>query len=132
MRRIFVEEIRSSVTTSKECSHSFHVFLASFQEIVSKSSSFFSVMVEIREEILLYQSYFSATKVQTDYRSVLASGCGPYFHLQHNKRCNAKFFKNNQELVGYFSKDMDFNQTVKESVMVLFVQLYIKEATKTH
>lgn len=132
MRSKLVDEVRTSVTTSKECSHSSYVFLASFQETISDSSSFSSVMAEIREEILLYQSYFSATKVQKDVRSILVSGCGLYFHLQSKKECHSEFLKIKQELTAYFTKYLNFKQTVKESVMDLFFQLYIKEASKTH
>ncbi|KAF2746711.1 hypothetical protein M011DRAFT_477936 [Sporormia fimetaria CBS 119925] len=132
MRGKLVEEVRISVTSSTECKHNSYVFLASFQEAISESTSFSSVMAEIREEILLYQSYFTSVKTETDYRAVIKSGCGLYFHLEHKHECRSEFVKVRKELTQYFCKYLNFNRTVRDSVLDLFFHFYIQELTKTH
>jgi hypothetical protein len=132
MRTKIVEEVRTSVTSSTEIRHKSYVFLASFQEAISGSSSFSSVMAEIREEMLLYQFYFKATKSQTDYRQIIKSGCGLYFHLQHKSECHSEFIKVKKELTQYFCQYLGFTQSINESVIDEFFQFYLKEVSRSH
>ncbi|KAF2003741.1 hypothetical protein P154DRAFT_617628 [Amniculicola lignicola CBS 123094] len=132
MRSKIVEEVRLSITSSTKVEKSSYVFLASFQECMSESSSFSSVMAEIRSEILMYESYFRCTKTQTDYRSVIKSGCSLYFHLEKKTERRAEFIKIRTELLQYFHKYLNFTGTVRETVMDFFFTLYLKESSKTH
>jgi tetratricopeptide (TPR) repeat protein len=127
MRSKLVEEIRASVTSRSEFSHKSYAFLASFQEAVSESTSFSSVMAEIREEVMLYQSYFEATREQSDYRSIIKSGSSLYLHLQHKEERRSEFVKIKQELTQTFYKYLDLKQKVTESVMDFFFRLYLEE-----
>jgi hypothetical protein len=133
MRSKVVEEIRSSVTSSTETQQKSYIFLASFQESISESSSFTSVMSELREEVLMYESYYKATtKTSTDYRSMIKAGCSLYFHLEKQTSRRSEFVKIKKELTEYFRKYLNFSRTVKEGVMHLFFQLYLKQINKTH
>ncbi|KAF2874331.1 hypothetical protein BDV95DRAFT_604517 [Massariosphaeria phaeospora] len=132
MRTKIVEEVRTSITSSTKVEQKSYVFLASFQEAISESSSFTSVFAELRSEILMYESYFKATKTQSDYRSVIKSGCGLYFHLEKKTERRSEFVKIEKELTEYFFKYLDFSRTVKDSVMQLFFRLYLQEVNKTH
>lgn len=130
MRSKIVEEIRTSVTSSKTEKKSY-IFLASFQEAISESS-FTSVMSELREEVLMYESYFkSTTKKTTDYRSIIKSGCSLYFHLEKKTSRRAEFVKIEKELTEYFCKYLNFSRTVKEGVMHFFFHLYLQQINKT-
>ncbi|KAF1939431.1 hypothetical protein EJ02DRAFT_408534 [Clathrospora elynae] len=134
MRSKVVEEIRnsaSSATTTKFDQKSY-IFLASFQEAISESSSFTSVMSELREEVLLYESYFKATKKSTEYRSIINSGCSLYFHLEKNTSRRSEFVKLEKELTEYFCKYLSFTRTVKEGVMHFFFHLYLKQISKAN
>ncbi|KAF2279901.1 uncharacterized protein EI97DRAFT_105100 [Westerdykella ornata] len=131
MRSKLVEEVRATATTTTESHYNSYIFLASFQEAISESTSFTTVMSEIREEILLYQSYFKATSTKTDYRSIIKAGRGLYFHLQHKSEYHAEFINIKKELVEYFYRYLDFKRTVNQSVIDVFFQLYIEEVTKT-
>jgi tetratricopeptide (TPR) repeat protein len=113
MRSKIVDEVRTSVTSRTDFSHSSYAFLASFQEAISESCSFSSAMAEIRVEVMLYQSYFEATKTQTDYGAVIKSGSSLYLHLQSKKECHSEFVKIKTELTEYFSKYLALGRTVR-------------------
>ncbi|ORX96502.1 hypothetical protein BCR34DRAFT_497725 [Clohesyomyces aquaticus] len=132
MRTKIVEEIRVSISSSTKVEAKSYVFLASFQEAISDSSSFSCVTAELRSEILMYESYFKATKTQTDYRSIIKSGCSLYFHMEKRKERKLEFKKIETELTEYFRKYIGFSSTVKETVMHYFFQLYLAESSKTH
>jgi tetratricopeptide (TPR) repeat protein len=133
MRSKIVEEIRSSITSSTMVKSNSYVFLASFQDSISESSSFTSVMSELRSEVLLYTSYFQATKKQTDYRSIIQSGCSLYFHLLERKSTHyAEFVKIEKELTECFRKYLNFSRAVQETTMHYFFQLYLKQIDKAH
>lgn len=130
MRSKIVEEIRTSVTSSKTEKKSY-IFLASFQEAISESS-FTSVMSELREEVLMYESYFkSTTKKTTDYRSVIKSGCSLYFHLEKKTSRRTEFLKIEKELTEYFCKYLSFSRTVSQGVMHFFFHLYLQHINTT-
>jgi hypothetical protein len=130
MRSKVVEEIRTSVTSSTKVDQKSYIFLASFQEAMSESSSFTSVMSELREEVLMYESYFKATKKSTDYHSMIKSGCSLYFHLEKESSRRSEFVKIEKELTEYFRKYLNFSRTIKEGVMHFFFQLYLKQISK--
>ncbi|KAJ4330171.1 hypothetical protein N0V87_010239 [Didymella glomerata] len=133
MRSKVVEEIRSSITSSTTARSNSYVFLATFQESISESSSFTSVMSELRSEVLMYTSYFHATKKQTDYRSIIKSGCSLYFHLLERKSSrHAEFVKIEKELTEYFRKYLNFSRAIQETTMHYFFQLYLKHISKMH
>lgn len=132
MRSKVIEEIRSSVTSSTTSKSNSYVFLATFQESISESSSFTSVMSELRSEVLMYTSYFQSTKKQSDYRSIIRSGCSLYFHLLERKSTrHAEFVKIEKELTEYFRKYLNFSRTVQETTLHYFFQLYLKKVNKT-
>ncbi|KAF2468604.1 uncharacterized protein BDR25DRAFT_265365, partial [Lindgomyces ingoldianus] len=131
MRSKIVEEIRGSISSSTKVEAKSYVFLASFQECISESSSFSSIMAELRSEILMYESYFNATKTQTDYRSIIRSGCGLYLHLETRSERQVEFKKIEKELMEYFCKYLSFSRTIKETVMHFFFHLYLKQSSKT-
>jgi hypothetical protein len=133
MRSKVVEEIRTSVISSSTVKSNSYVFLATFQESISESSSFTSVMSELRAEVLMYSSYFQSTKKQTDCRSIIKSGCSLYFHLLERKTSrHAEFVKIEKELTDYFRKYLNFTRTVQETTLHYFFQLYLKQINKTH
>ncbi|KAF2737069.1 hypothetical protein EJ04DRAFT_135561, partial [Polyplosphaeria fusca] len=127
-----VEEIRRSCTSSTKMESKSFVFLASFQEAISGSSSFSEVISELRSEILMYESYFKATTKVSDYRKVIKSGCGLYFHLEKKAERRSEFLKIEKELKEYFFKYLNFTRTVKESVLQCFFQVYLREISKVH
>ncbi|KAF2649669.1 hypothetical protein K491DRAFT_721459 [Lophiostoma macrostomum CBS 122681] len=131
LRSKVVEQVRSSVTSTSHAEHKSLVFLASFTEAISASSSYSSVIAELRSEFLMYEAYFRATKTQTNYRSILKSGSSLYFHLEKKTERRAEFLKIEKELSGYFYKYLNFPRSVKESVMHFFFQLYLREVNKT-
>ncbi|KAF2193483.1 hypothetical protein K469DRAFT_789149 [Zopfia rhizophila CBS 207.26] len=132
MRTKIVEEVKKSITSSTKVEQKSYVFLASFQEAISESYSFSSVMAELRSEILMYESYFKATKTQTDYRSIIKSGCGIYFHLKGKSERRSEFVSIEKELISYFEKYLSTSRKVQESVMHYFFSLYIEEIAKAH
>lgn len=133
MRSKIVEEIRSSITSSTTSKSNSYVFLATFQESISESASFTSVMSELRSEVLMYTSYFRSTKKQTDYRSIIRSGCKLYFHLLERRSTrHAEFVKIEKELTEYFRKYLNFSRTVQDTTMNYFFQLYLKQVNKSH
>ncbi|CAO2655726.1 Nn.00g045290.m01.CDS01 [Neocucurbitaria sp. VM-36] len=132
MRSKVVEEIRTSVSSSTKVEQKSYVFLASFQEAISESSSFTSVMSELREEVLMYESYFKATKKTTDYHSMIKSGYSLYFHLEKKTSRRSEFVKIEKELTEYFCKHLNFSRSVNDGVMHFFFQLYLKQINKTH
>ncbi|KAI8935152.1 hypothetical protein NX059_007745 [Plenodomus lindquistii] len=127
-----VEEIRTSVTSSTKFEQKSYIFLASFQEAFSESSSFTSVMSELREEVMMYESYLQCTKKSTDYRSIIKSGCDLYFHLEKKTSRRSEFVKIEKELTAHFYKYLNFTGTVREGVMSFFFQLYLKQISQTH
>ncbi|KAF2198647.1 hypothetical protein GQ43DRAFT_443154 [Delitschia confertaspora ATCC 74209] len=129
MRTKVIEEVRKSVTQSTKVDQKSYIFLASFQENISESRSFSHVMAELRSEIMMYESYFNATKTQTDFHSIIRSGSRLYFHLEKTQR-KTEFVKIEQEMTQYFMKYLKFNRTVKESVLHFFFRLYLEECTK--
>jgi tetratricopeptide (TPR) repeat protein len=140
MRSKVVEEVRMSITSSSSSTKTekkSYVFLASFQEAFSESSSFSSVMAELRTEMLMYESYFKATsttKTTTttiDYRSVIQSGSSLYFHLEKKSERRSEFIKIEKELTEYFCKYLGFSRTIKESVLHFFFEVYLKQSSKT-
>lgn len=131
MRSKVVEEIRASVTSSTKVEQKSYIFLASFEEAMSESSSFTSVMSELREEVLMYESYFSCTKKSTEYRSIIKSGCDLYFHLEKKTSRRSEFVKIEKELTEYFRKYLNLTRTVREGCMHYFFQLYLKQISKT-
>ena len=133
MRSKVVEEIRSSITSSTTTKSNSYVFLASFQESISELSSFTSVMSELRSEVLMYTSYFHSTKKQTDYSSIIKSGCSLYFHLLERKSTRySEFVKIEKELTEYFRKYLNFSRAVQETTMHYFFQLYLEQISKLH
>ncbi|KAF2203817.1 hypothetical protein GQ43DRAFT_497645 [Delitschia confertaspora ATCC 74209] len=129
MRTKVVEEVRKSVTQSTKVDQRGYIFLASFQENISESHSFSHVMAELRSEIIMYESYFKATKTQTDFNSIIRSGSRLYFYLEKTQR-KTEFAKIEQEMMQYFMKYLKFNRAVKESVLHFFFRLYLEECTK--
>jgi hypothetical protein len=132
MRSKVVEEIRSSVFSSSKVEQKSYIFLASFQQAISESSSFISVMSELREEVLMYESYFEATKIITDYRSIIKRGSILYFHLEKQTSRHSEFIKIQKEFTEYFNKYLGLSSTVREGVMHFFFQLYLRQISKTH
>jgi tetratricopeptide (TPR) repeat protein len=134
MRSKVVEEVRTSISSSTKTEKKSYVFLASFQEAFSESSSFSSVMAELRTEMLMYESYFKATSTTktttVDYRSVIQSGSSLYFHLEKKSERRSEFIKIEKELTEYFCKYLSFSRTVKESVLHFFFELYLKQSSK--
>lgn len=132
MRSKVVEEIRTSVSSSTKSEQKSYIFLASFQEAISESSSFTSVMSELREEVLMYESYFESTKKTTDYHSIIKSGCSLYFHLEKKTSRRTEFVKIEKELTEYFYKYLSLSHTVKDSTMHFFFQIYLRQINKTN
>ncbi|KAF3044351.1 hypothetical protein E8E12_009191 [Didymella heteroderae] len=131
MRSKIVGEIKSSISSSTTLKSNSYVFLATFQESISESSSFTSVMSELRSEVLMYTSYFHASKQQGDCRSIIKSGCSLYFHLLEKKSSrNAEFVKLEKELTEYFRKYLNFSRAVQGTTMHYFFQLYLKQISK--
>ena len=133
MRDRVIEETRISAASSKTVKSNSYVFLATFQESVYDSSSFTSVMSELRSEVLMYTSYFQSTKKQADYRSIIKSGRSLYFHLLERKSTrHAEFIRIEKELTEYLRKHLNFSRTVQETTMRYFLQLYLEQINKAN
>lgn len=129
MRTKVIEEVK--VTQSINVERKSYVFLAAFAEVITETSSFSSIMAELRTEILLYESYFRATKTQKEFFVMLESGCRLYYYLKESKRSSdVKIIE--EELLEVFIKHLSVSQTVKRTIIHAFFHICLEEVMNGH
>lgn len=129
MRTKVIEEVK--MTQSINVERKSYVFLAAFAEVITETSSFSSIMAELRTEILLYESYFRATKTRKEFFVILESGCRLYYYLKESKRSlDVKIIE--EELLEVFIKHLSVSQTVKRTIIQAFFHICLEEVMNGH
>ncbi|KAF2812543.1 uncharacterized protein BDZ99DRAFT_413339 [Mytilinidion resinicola] len=129
MRTTIIEQVKSALTVSVE--RNSYAFLAAFAEIITQSSSFSSIIAELRTEILLYESYYRATRTQKEFFSIMESGCRLYFYLKESKReADVKIIE--EELLEVFVKHLTVSHTIKKTIITKFFHICMEEVMHSH